>query len=63
MQLKSKDYWTRIINTSTNHSLRTFALKVLDTIFSKQNGVATPRQLEVLKRIERGDTSNYPTKN
>lgn len=63
MHLKSKTYWVKIVDSNPNVKTRNFAMKLLDAIFNRQKGVASPRQYEVLKRIERGDTSPYNTKN
>jgi hypothetical protein len=56
-KINSEKYWRRILDGNQ------FALKILDTVMKKQNGMASDRQWEVLKRAEIGDKSPYHTKN
>jgi multimeric flavodoxin WrbA len=56
-QIKSEKYWRQILTGND------FALKILDTVMKNQKGFASDRQMEVFRRVERGDKSPYPTKN
>lgn len=56
-EIKSFKYWRKVVETSP------YTLKILDTIEHKQNGMATARQMAVLRKIERGDTSPWHPKN
>lgn len=56
-KIKSEKYWRAILGNNK------YGNKVLDTILHKQNGFASDRQYEILKRIERGDTKPYHPKN
>ncbi len=62
-EIKSEKYWRQILKNVNNSSQREFATKVLDTIMTKQNGFASDRQMEILRRAEKGDNSPYNTKN
>ena len=55
--IKSEPYWRKILSGNQ------FALSILDTIMNRQNGYASDRQMQVLRRVERGDTSPYNLKN
>lgn len=55
--IKSEPYWRKILSGNQ------FALSILDTIMARQNGYASDRQMQVLRRIERGDASPYHSKN
>ena len=56
-EIKSEKYWRQILGQNK------CANEVLDTIMTKQHGMASDRQMAILRRVERGDTSPYPTKN
>ena len=56
-EIKSEKYWRKIVYGDK------YLDEVLDTIMKKQGGWASDRQMAVLRRKERGDTSPYPTKN
>jgi hypothetical protein len=56
-EIKSEKYWRNIVYGDK------YLGEVLDTIMKKQGGRASDRQMAVLRRKERGDTSPYPTKN
>ena len=56
-EIKSEDYWKKVVAHDA------FALKVLDTIMKKQMGKASDRQMQILDRARRGDSSPYSTKN
>lgn len=62
-EIKSETYWRQILKNVNNPSQRDFATKILDTIMKKQQGFASDRQMEVLRRVEKGDTSPYHPKN
>jgi len=62
-QISSEQYWKKIIDSLPNFSQRQFAHKILDTIVKKQGGKASDRQMEILRRAQRGDSSPYPTRN
>lgn len=62
-EIKSEKYWRQIIASVNSEKTREFATKLLNTIMHKQSGRASDRQMEVLDRIRRGDTSAYHTKN
>ncbi len=52
-KINSEKYWKKVLYGND------FAMKILDTILSKQNGMASDRQWEVLKRAESGDKTPY----
>jgi hypothetical protein len=56
-KINSEKYWKRILHGND------FAMKILVTVLTKQNGMATDRQWEVLKRAESGDKTPYHPKN
>lgn len=56
-EIKSEKYWRTIVYGDK------YAGEILDTIMTKQQGRASDRQMAILRRKERGDTSPYPTKN
>ena len=56
-QIKSEKYWSQVLKDSE------FAMKLLKTVMTKQKGFASDRQMEVFRRVEKGDKSPYPTKN
>jgi hypothetical protein len=56
-EIKSEKYWRQILGNDT------YANKILDTIMKKQDGRASDRQMAILRRVERGDKTPYPTKN
>jgi len=56
-EIKSEKYWRQIVGNDK------YANDVLDTIVKKQRGKASDRQMAILRRVERGDKSPYPTKN
>ena len=56
-EIKSEKYWRHIVGTDK------FAGDVLDTIMKKQGGRASDRQIQILRRLENGETSPYSTKN
>lgn len=62
-QIKSEKYWKNIIDSIPNYSKRNYVNKVFDTVMKKQQGFASDRQMEILRRAQRGDTSPYHTKN
>jgi len=62
-EIKSEDYWRKIISTVPNISNRKKVTEILDTVMKKQKGFASERQMEVLRRAQKGDTSPYNTKN
>jgi len=56
-KINSEKYWKQILDGND------FAMKILVTVLTKQNGMATDRQWEVLKRAESGDKTPYHPKN
>lgn len=54
---KSEAYWRNIVGGDA------YLNGVVDSIFKRQRGFATDRQLQVLTRKERGDTTPYHSKN
>ena len=62
-QIKSETYWKKIIDSVPNPSNRSYLSKVFDTVMKKQSGFASDRQMELLRRAEKGDTTPYHTKN
>ena len=56
-EIKSEKFWKQILVRND------FALKILDTVMKRQKGFASDRQMEVLRRVEKGDKSPYNTKN
>ena len=56
-EIKSEEYWRSILKGNK------YALNVLDTIMSRQNSLATDRQMEVLNRAKRGEKGPFSTKN
>lgn len=56
-QIKSEKYWTQVLKDSE------FAMKLLKTVMTKQNGFASDRQMAIFRRVEKGDKSPYPAKN
>jgi hypothetical protein len=56
-QLKNERYWRSVVYGDR------YLTAVLDTVFQKQNGFASDRQFQVLKRKELGITTPYHTKN
>jgi hypothetical protein len=62
-QIKSETYWRQILKNVNNVSKREYATRILDSIMKKQNGFASDRQMEILRRVEKGDNSPYHTKN
>lgn len=55
----NEKYWRRILSMQNNP----MPIAILNTIMTKQNGMASDRQWEVLKRAESGDKTPYHTKN
>lgn len=55
--LKNERYWRGVVYGDK------YLTAVLDTVFKKQNGFASDRQFQVLKRKELGITTPYHTKN
>jgi DNA-binding CsgD family transcriptional regulator len=55
-KIKSEVYWKQTLKGND------YALSVLNTIMTKQDGIATDRQMGVLNRAKNGD-KNYSTKN
>ncbi len=62
-EIRSEIYWRKIIDSIPNYSNRDYVSKVFDTIMKKQSGFASERQMAILRRAERGDTTPYHTKN
>ena len=56
-QIKSEKYWKQILSRND------YALKILDTVMKKQKGFASDRQMEVMRRVEKGDKTPYSPKN
>ena len=56
-KINSEKYWKRILDGND------FAMKILVTVLTKQNGMASDKQWEVLKRAESGDKTPYHPKN
>jgi hypothetical protein len=56
-ELKNENHWR---NVAYNNKYLT---DVLDTIFKRQRGFASDRQMAVLRRKEMGITTPYHTKN
>jgi multimeric flavodoxin WrbA len=56
-KIQSEVYWRRALANSQ------YCLDVLDTVMKKQRGYASDRQMAVMRREERGDTTPYSTKN
>lgn len=56
-EIKSERYWRQILAGND------YALKVLDTVMLKQGGRASDRQMQIMRRVERGDRGPYSTKN
>ena len=56
-EIKSEKFWKQILVGND------FALKILDTVMKRQKRFASDRQMEVLRRVEKGDKSPYNTKN
>ena len=56
-QIKSEKYWKQILSGND------YALKILDTVMKKQKGFASDRQMEVMRRVEKGDKTPYSPKN
>jgi len=54
---KSEAYWRNIVGSDA------YLNGVVDSIFKRQRGFATDRQLQVLTRKETGDTTPYHSKN
>lgn len=55
----NEKYWRRILSMQNNP----MPIAILNTIMTKQNGMASDRQWEVLKRAESGDKTPYSTRN
>ena len=56
-EIKSEKYWKQILAGNS------YALNILDTVMKKQKGFASDRQMEVMRRVEKGDKSPYHPKN
>lgn len=56
-QIKSEDYWRKVLQGNK------YALDVLDTIMKRQQGRASDRQMNILRKGEKGDRTPYSTKN
>jgi hypothetical protein len=56
-KINSEKYWRKMVDGNA------FATQILDTVMKKQNGMASERQWEVLKRVESGDKTPYHPKN
>ena len=56
-EIKSEKYWRHIIGNDQ------FVNSILDTIMFKQRGFASDRQMQILRKLERGDTTPYHPKN
>lgn len=56
-QIKNEKYWRLIVGNDQ------FLNSVLDTIIYKQHKRASNRQIALLRRRERGDTTPYSSKN
>lgn len=55
-KIASFEYWEKVLAGNS------YALKVLDTIRGNE-GNASPRQMAILRRAERGDKTPYSSKN
>lgn len=56
-EIKSEKFWRQALAGNE------FALKVLDTVMKRQKGFASDRQMAIMRKVERGDTTPYHTKN
>jgi len=56
-EIKSVEYWLQILVDSP------YALRILDTIINKQSGFASDNQMNILRKVERGDKRPYNSKN
>ncbi len=56
-ELKNERYWRNIAYNDK------YLTDVLDTVFKRQRGFASDRQMALLKRKEMGITTPYHTKN
>jgi hypothetical protein len=56
-ELKNERYWRNITYNDK------YLTDVLDTVFKRQRGFASDRQMAVLRRKEMGITTPYHTKN
>jgi hypothetical protein len=56
-EIKSVEYWSQILVDSP------YALRILDTIINKQSGFASDNQMNILRKVERGDKRPYNSKN
>jgi hypothetical protein len=56
-ELKNERYWRNIAYNDK------YLTDVLDTVFKRQRGFASDRQMAVLRRKEMGITTPYHTKN
>ena len=54
---KSEAYWRNIVGGDA------YLNGVVDSIFKRQRGFATDRQLQILPRKETGNTTTYHSKN
>jgi len=48
-EIKSEAYWKRILFDNP------YALRILDTVMTKQNGKASDKQMGIFRRVERGE--------
>lgn len=63
IEIKNLDFYQQVLDKSNGLSIsnRQFFQKIINTI-KKQNGLATPRQFDILKRLKNGDFT-YHSKN
>jgi hypothetical protein len=54
-EIKSESYWKKILYGND------YALDVLNTIMTKQDGFASNKQMQILKRAQSGDKTPYST--
>ena len=62
-EIRSDEYWRQIVASIPQPKQREYMSRILDGIMKKQHGRASDRQMELLRRAERGDTSAWHTKN
>jgi hypothetical protein len=62
-EIRSESYWRKIIASIPQPKQREYMTRIFDGIMRKQRGFASDRQMQLLKRAERGDASNWHPKN
>jgi hypothetical protein len=56
-EIKSELHWQQVLKDSP------YALKVLKTVMTKQNGFASDKQMAIMKRAKGGNQTTYSRKN